>query len=88
MKLKAQKIPRKKTSLDDVIARFCYYFPQYTFADAKKKLPYRRVMQMLRVAEKERAAFLFELTNIAAAPHTKKGQGVKKLLDIYRKIFE
>lgn len=42
---------------------------------------------MLKVANKEEAKHLFELTQIAAAPHTKKGVGTKKLLEQYAKII-
>jgi hypothetical protein len=83
---KAKKVPQKIGSAEETLAKFCYYFQQYTYADARK-LPYRRLVKMLRVAMKERAAFLHELVEIAAAPHTKKGSGVTALRKHYSKIL-
>lgn len=89
--IQAQKIPKKKLSsrelADDLIAKFCFNFPQYTFAQAKK-LPYKRVVQMLRVARREEARRMFELMQVVAAPKTKKGSGVKKVLEYYQDIME
>lgn len=85
--IKAKKIPQKKISNDDLLAKFCYHYQQYKYSEAKK-LPYKRVIKMLRVAEKEQARFLFELTQIATAPHTKKGAGVKSLLDRYKSMID
>lgn len=84
-RIQVQNLPPKKdTSQDDVIARFCYYFPQYTFQEALA-LPFRRIRQMLAVVDSEKAREYFILTKIAAAPHTKKGEGVKKLLNEFKK---
>lgn len=87
MKIKVQKVPKREVSIDDTIIKFCLYFPQYKYHEARK-LPFVRVVKMLKVAERERAFLLFQLTNIAAAPHTKKGSGVKRLLDIFKRVFE
>lgn len=86
--VKAQKIPRKEESADDLIARFCYYYPQYTFSKAKKQVPLKRIIQMLNVARKEQALFLYNITEAIAAPHTKKGQGVTSLLNRFKKIID
>lgn len=85
--IKIQKIPQKKVSIQDVLARFCFYYQQYTYEQAKK-LPYIRVIRMLKVADRERAILLSELVDIAAAPHTKRGSGVGKLKSKYEKIIK
>lgn len=83
--IKAKRI----SSVQDVISPlqvlsvFCYYFPQYTLAQARK-LPFQHVQLMLQEARKERARHYLELTQIAAAPHTKKGIGIKRLVERYK----
>lgn len=77
--IKVQKVPKKAVSADDVIMRFCYYYPHYSYADAHK-LPYRRIIKMLKVALKEQSILLYNLTKAIAAPHTKNGSGVNKML--------
>lgn len=67
-----------------VLSVFCYYFPQYTLSEARK-LPFIHVQTMLREARRERAKHYLELTQIVAAPHTKKGKGVKLLVERYKK---
>lgn len=86
--IKAQKVPKKQDHPDDLIARFCYYYPQYTFSKAKKQVPLKRIVQMLNVARKEQALFLYNITEAIAAPHTKKGQGVTSLLNRFKKILD
>jgi len=43
---------------------------------------------MLKIAQKQEAKRYYELTQIASAPHTKKGIGVKKLLDRYKRMID
>jgi len=43
---------------------------------------------MLRVAEKENARKMYQLMQIVSAPQTKKGTGVKKMLDYFKDIIE
>lgn len=88
--IKAQRAPEKEVSAQDVdnlLVRFCYTFPQYTFAQAQR-MPYRRIEQMLTVARKEEARKFSELMQIVAAPHSKKGSGIKKMLEYYKGIME
>lgn len=85
--IKAQKVPKSEISVNDLLARFCYSFPQYTFAQAQR-LPYRRVVQMLKVARKEEARKMYELMQVVAAPHSRKGSGIKKVLEYYKGIME
>ena len=66
---------------------FCYLFPQYTLSEARK-LPAVHVKMMLKEARKEQARNYLELLQISAAPHTKKGEGVKTLSDRYKKELQ
>jgi len=86
MEIKIQKIPKKKISVDDTLATFCYKFPQYTFSQAER-LPYKRIIQMLKTSRKLDAQRMIELVNIAAAPHTKKGQGIKNIIEYYKGVI-
>lgn len=69
-----------------LLARFCYYYPAYTLADARK-LPYKHVMMMLKVARQMEAERYYTMTQIVAAPHTKKGKGVESLTAQFRKVM-
>lgn len=79
------KIPEPKhspVSLDDLHAEVCYYYPAYTFAQARR-LPIKRIVHLLNVARRLRAKNYYELVQIAAAPHTEKGEGLKDLMERY-----
>lgn len=65
-------------------ATICYYYPQYTLNEASK-LPARDIRLLLKVAEKMQAKYKYDLTQIVAAPHTRKGSGVKKLTEHFKK---
>jgi hypothetical protein len=71
----------------DLITRLCYFYPQYTLEEAEK-LTNSQVTALLIQAEKQRAIQFYNLTLIAAAPHTKKGKLVDKLIKQYKKIAE
>lgn len=71
----------------DLITRLCYFYPQYNLETAQE-LTNSQVMALLVQAEKQRAIDLYNHTLIAAAPHTKKGKLVDKLIKQYRKIFD
>lgn len=83
--IKVQKIPRRKEEPEDILALFCFYFPQYTFNQARK-LPYKRIRQMLKVVRREEARKHIELVKIVAAPHGKKGTA-ESLLKSYNDII-
>lgn len=87
MLIKTQKIPKKEISVDDTIATFCYKYQQYTLSQAEK-LPYRKLIKLLQVAKKLEAQKMLELVNIVVSPHTKKGQGVKSIIEFYRRILD
>lgn len=73
----------KGLSKRELYATVCLYYPQYKLSDVQN-MPYRDVKLLLRVAWKRDANLFFNLTQIAAAPHTKNGSGVKKLLETFR----
>lgn len=84
--------PKPKTDDSDadvveLITRVCYFYPQYTLETAEK-LTDSQVTALLLQAEKQRAIELYNHTLIAAAPHSKKGKMVDKLIKQYRKIVE
>lgn len=81
--IQVKKLPGKTKNARQLLAELCYYYPQYTYAEARL-LPAKDVSLLLSTAQKIKAAEMFELTNIAAAPHTKKGEGVKQLLQKYK----
>lgn len=88
--ISVQKIPKRelsKADYEDLLARFCFKFPQYTYSQAKN-LPYVRVVKMLKSAERVRAKEMIELANIIAGPHTKHGEGTKKMIEYYQGILE
>lgn len=91
VEVKPLKDPTKDDSSEvdivDIITRVCYFYPQYTLETAQE-LTNDQVMALLIQAEKQRAIEFYNHVLIAAAPHTKKGKLVDKLIKQYRKIFE
>jgi hypothetical protein len=78
-------VPKKKVKALDLLAELCYFYPQYTLAEARR-LPAKDVLLLLKVAHKKKAEEYLNLTQIAAAPHTRKGAGVKKLSTRYSRV--
>lgn len=74
----------EESQIHDSLYMLCYHYPQYTLQEARE-LPYHQVLALLDMAGKQLATHYAELLNISAAPHTKKGSGVKKLSAEYRK---
>lgn len=85
--IKVQKIPEKEVKIEDILMQFCYYFPRYSYAEAKA-MQYKRVILMLQTAQKENAKKMLELVHIVTAPHTKNGTAVKNLISHYQNILE
>lgn len=83
--VKVQKIPKKKNNPLDLVATFCYHFPQYTFAQARK-MPYIRIRHMLKIANKEHAKRMIDLLSVATASHGKQ-KDIKLLLDKFNEII-
>lgn len=71
----------------DLITRVCYFYPQYNLETAQQ-LTDSQVTALLLQAEKQRAIELYNRTLIAAAPHSKKGKMVDKLIKQYKKIVD
>ena len=89
-RVKAQSIyqaQNKKVSKREMWARICYFYPQYTLEEASK-LPARDINLLLKVARKINAEQKYDYTQIVAAPHTKKGSGVKKLTEYFKKQLD
>jgi hypothetical protein len=63
----------------DLITRVCYYYPQYNLETAQM-LTNDEVTALLVQAEKQRAIEYYNHALIAAAPHSKKGVMVTKLI--------
>ncbi len=68
-------------------ATVAYHYPRYTLKQVEK-MPYRDVVLLLKTATRIEAERMYNLTQIASAPHSKKGQGVKDLLDHFRRILK
>lgn len=71
----------------EIYAEVCYYYPQYKL-DEVAKLPARDITLLLKVAHRMKAMEYYNLVQVVASPHTKKGQGVKKLSDHFKKEFD
>lgn len=80
-----QKVPKKKEDPLDIIFAFCYHFPQYKFSEARK-LPYKRISQMLRVARIEHSKKMLDLLRVVSAPHAKGG--VRKANEYFSAIIK
>lgn len=85
--IKVQKIPRAESRLSrrKVFATVAYHFPQYTLKEVAA-LPYRDVQLLLKTAQQQQAAYFHNMTLIVQAPHSKKQQNVKKLVDHFKKL--
>ncbi len=79
--------PDSDADVVEALTRLCYFYPQYDLKKAAK-LTDSQVQALLLQAEKQRAINLYNQTLIAAAPHTKKGAMVDKLLKQYKEIVE
>lgn len=71
----------------DLLTRLCYFYPQYDLERAEK-LTNSQVTALLLQAEKQKAIEYYNLLLISAAPHSKKGKLVDKLIKQYKKIAE
>lgn len=82
-----EKEEEPEIDVTDLLTRVCYFYPQYDL-ESVEKLTYQQVEALLLQAEKQRAIELYNYTMVAAAPHTKKGSLVGKLVKQYRKIID
>ena len=84
--IEVAKVPKKEPTGSEalrLVATLCYYYPQYTFAEARK-LPYKRVVLLLQEATRQKAIDWHWQTLIAASAQTPKGKGTKSLLNILK----
>lgn len=86
-KIRVQRVDSSTPSISkrELYARVCYYYPQYNLQQARN-LPARDLQLLLQVANKIEAQHYFNMTQIVASPHTKKGSGVKKLADKFKQL--
>jgi len=86
--IKVAKVSGNRNTRHDTLrtlATLCYYYPAYTLQMARQ-IPHIHVLIMISQARRLEAKKNFDLTQIVAAPHTKKGGGVKKLADNFKGI--
>lgn len=86
-RVRAKQVPTQAVSVNkrEMFATLCYYFPQYTLKDAAE-MPFKNVQLLLKTAKRIEAERMYNLTQIAAAPHTKKMVSVKKLSEHFKKM--
>ena len=83
--IKAKSVQKEQTQEKrEIYAEVAYYYPQYTLEEVSK-LPARDITLLLKTARRLKAGEMYNLVQIVASPHTKKGQGVKKLSDYFKK---
>lgn len=87
IKAKPILVDKKKGEKREIYAEVCYHFPQYTLEEVSR-LPARDVKLLLEVARKKQAELMFNLVQVVAAPHTKKGEGVKKLSKHFKDLID
>lgn len=85
-RIEVERVPNKPThdKTLQTLAEFCWHYPQYTLVQAKK-LQINQFKALLAEARRQEALRMYNLTNIVAAPHSKKGQAVKKLSNHFKK---
>lgn len=86
--IKVAKASKTTAQGDDSIrlsATLCYYYPAYTLRMARD-MPHKHKVIMISQARRLEAMRFYNEVQIATSPHTKKGQGVKKLLKHFEKV--
>jgi vancomycin permeability regulator SanA len=87
VKIQQATASQKGLSKREIYAMVCFYYPQYKLSEVQN-LPARDIQLLLKTAKKLEASQNYNLTQIAAAPHSKKGAGVKKLLEHFQKVVK
>jgi hypothetical protein len=77
---------KPKHNKRELYAQICYHYGYKL--DYVSKLPARDLYLLSKTANKMQAMTYINLTNIAAAPHTKKGSAIKKLQTNYKKVLD
>lgn len=80
---KPASVSNKKEQKRELYAAICYFYPQYTLKEVQA-LPGRDINLLMKTAQKYKAIEMYNLLNIAAAPHSKGGKSVKKLADHFK----
>lgn len=83
--IQVAQVDKPKSSKRELYATVCYYYGYKL--DYVQALPARDLYLLQKVAQKQEANKFMNLTNIAAAPQTEKGRGVKKLIDYYKGVI-
>ena len=83
-RVEVAKVSKKKLNVRELLATICYFYPQYTLYEASQ-MPAKDVSLLIKVAMRERSRDWYNQTQIAAAPHTKRGSGVNTLSKAFRK---
>lgn len=73
----------KKATRRELYAQVCLYYPQYTLKEASL-LPARDLYLLIGEAYKREALRNYNMMQIVAAPHSKKGEAIGKLLDHFK----
>lgn len=85
IKVQSVQAESKPINGEELLAQVCFYYPAYTLQSASL-LSYRQVKLLLKTANRLKAAEYYNLVQISTAPHTKKGEGVKKLSEHFKKL--
>jgi hypothetical protein len=86
-KVKAAKVPTKRIGRRELYATVCWYYPQYNLNQVSK-LPARDIDLLIRVARKREAMKFYNLAQVSAAARARKGNGMRKIIDHFRKVAE
>lgn len=84
---KLTDVTEKKNTKRELYAQVAYYYPQYSLKSASE-LKFRDLKLLLEVAQKQKSIDYLNLTQIIAAPHSKNGTAVKKLLKSYDEVIK
>jgi hypothetical protein len=84
--IQVAKVEQPKANKRELYATVCFYYGYQL--DYVQKLPARDLYLLQKIASKIEANRFLNLTNIAAAPQSKNGRGVQKLIQYYKKVVE
>lgn len=83
--IQVAKVEQPKANKRELYATVCFYYGYQL--DYVQKLPARDLYLLQKIASKIEANRFLNLTNIAAAPQSKNGAGVKRLLEYYKGVI-
>lgn len=90
MKVKAQKIPTKANNtitIDEIVALFCVYFPQYKYEEVLK-LPIKLITRMVKQYEKVYAKKMLDIFELLITANGHNKSAINKIVDRYKNIIE